>query len=223
MMAPLALIPVLILSVGLTLRADARGQRARYYIYKPLSTALVILIAAISLRVPTAQPAYTAGILVGLAFSLGGDVALMFPSSRAFRTGLILFALAHITYIVTLTSYGDTHWADWISAAVLLALAIAVYAYLAPGLGGMRGPVIVYILLISTMVHRAASAFWSDGFSLAQAWMVSAGAALFWVSDLVVAIVRFRQPFPHHRLSLVAYYAGQALIALSASFFATNG
>ncbi|HUT20416.1 MAG TPA: lysoplasmalogenase [Anaerolineae bacterium] len=219
-MAQIALIPLLVLSVGLLLRAEARAQQKRIYTYKPLSTVLVILIAGLSLRLPAARPGYTAGILVGLVLSLGGDGALMFSSPRAFRTGLILFALAHVAYSVTLTSFGGFHWADWISAAVLLALTMAVYAYLAPGLGEMRGPVIVYMLLISLMVHRAVSTFWGDATSLAQAWMLSVGAALFWISDLILAIARFRGPLRHQRLSLAAYYAGQLLIALSTSFFA---
>jgi len=218
-----ALIPLLFASVGLLLRAEARSQRARIYVYKPLSTFLVILVAGLSLRLPTAKVGYTVGILAGLVLSLGGDVALMFSSPRAFTTGLILFALAHIAYGVTLTFFVGLHWPDWISAAILLALAIAAYTYLAPGLGGMRGPVIAYMLLISFMAHRAVSAFWNDAFSPAQAWMLASGAILFWISDLILAIVRFRQPFRHHRLSLAAYYAGQMLIALSASFFGAGG
>jgi uncharacterized membrane protein YhhN len=214
-----ALIPLLFVSVGLLLRAEARSQPARIYAYKPLSTLLVILVAGLSLRLPTVRVGYTAGILVGLALSLGGDVALMFASRGAFITGLILFALAHIAYGVTLTFFVGLHWPDWISAAILLALATIAYTYLAPGLGGMRGPVIAYMLLISFMVHRAISAFWSDAFSLTQAWMLASGAILFWISDLALAIVRFRQPFRYHRASLAAYYAGQLLIALSASFF----
>jgi len=83
----------------------------------------------------------------------------------------------------------------------------------------MRGPVIVYMLLISLMVHRAVSTFWGDTTSLAQAWILSIGAALFWISDLILAIARFRGPLRHQRLSLAAYYAGQLLIALSTSFF----
>jgi uncharacterized membrane protein YhhN len=219
-MAQRALIPLLFVSVGLLLRAEAHSQQVRIYTYKPLSTFLVILVAGLSLRLPTARTGYTIGILAGLALSLGGDVVLMFSSSRAFRTGLILFALAHIAYGVTLSLLVGFRRADWISAAILLALGTAVYFYLAPGLGEMKGPVIAYMLLISFMVHRAISAFWSDAFSPAQAWMLAVGAVLFWISDLILAIVRFRRPFRHHRLSLVAYYAGQLLIALSASFFA---
>jgi uncharacterized membrane protein YhhN len=217
------LICLLFASVGLLLRAEVRSQQARIYAYKPFSTFLVILVAGLSLRLPTAKVGYTIGILVGLVLSLGGDVALVFPSSRAFYAGLILFALAHIAYGVTLTSFVGFQRADWVSATILLALATAVYTYLAPGLGKMRGPVIAYMVLISFMVHRAVSALWSDAFSPAQAWMLASGAILFWISDLILAIVRFRQPFHHHRLSLAAYYAGQMLIALSASFFGAGG
>ncbi|MFN2221909.1 MAG: lysoplasmalogenase family protein, partial [Candidatus Promineifilaceae bacterium] len=87
------------------------------------------------------------------------------------------------------------------------------------GLGSMQGPVILYILVICFMVNRAVSTFFGDSFTPTQAWLLSIGATLFWLSDLVLAVNRFRQPFELNRLSLYLYFGGQLLIALSPSYF----
>jgi len=223
MSRPLFPIPFLALTVFLLIRARFRAAQRQVYVWKPLSTLLVILIAAFSLGTPGARAGYTAGVLVGLVLSLGGDVALMFPSERAFLAGLVLFLLAHIAYAVTFTLFNGFHPADLASGGALLVLAVAVYRYLqsgpGAGLGKMKGPVIGYIAVISIMVNRAVSAFFGTAFTPTQAWLMALGATLFWVSDLMLAVNRFRRPFAHHHLSLAFYYGGQMLIALSPAYF----
>jgi uncharacterized membrane protein YhhN len=200
-------------------RAEFRGNKQEVYIVKPLSTLLVIAVALLSLLEPNAQPSFTLWVTLGLLFSLGGDVALMFESNKAFLMGLILFLLAHVIYCIAFTLPNGFHAQDMITGALLLAFAVVVFLYLRPGLGSMQGPVIVYILIICLMVNRAASAFVGDAFTTTQAWLLTVGAILFLLSDLVLAINRFRHPFEANRLGLFLYYGGQLLIALSASFF----
>ena len=211
--------PFIAITVSLLIRAEFRAEQRQVYFLKPLSTLLVILVAALSFATPNAKEGYTVGILVGLILSLGGDVALMFPSGRAFLTGLALFLLAHVAYAVTFTVYNGFHVGDLVSASVLLALAIAVYLYLHPGLGEMQGPVVGYIVIICLMVNRATSAFFGTTFTQTQAWLVAGGSVLFWLSDLILAVNRFRRPFKYHRFNLALYYGGQLLIALSPSYF----
>jgi len=216
----LALIPFLVLSVTLLIRAELRQERRQIYLIKPLSTLLVIAIAALAFGTAGNRTGYTVGVLVGLALSLGGDLALMFASPRAFRIGLVLFLLAHVAYTVAFTLYTGFRAADLIPATVLLVIAVVGYRYLAPGLGAMRVPVILYIAVICVMVARALAAFAGGVFSTTQAWLIAAGAILFWISDLILAVNRFRHPFRYNRISLAFYYGGQLLIALSPSFFA---
>jgi uncharacterized membrane protein YhhN len=172
-----------------------------------------------SLLTPNAQPFYTWGIGLGLVLCLGGDVSLMFESRRAFLVGLVLFLLGHVVYSVFFTIPNGFHAADVITGALLLVFAIGIYVYLKPGLGKMNGPVIIYIAIICLMVNRAASTLFGEAFSPVQSWLIFAGAILFMLSDIVLAINRFRQPLRYHRLSLLAYYGGQVLIALSPSYF----
>ncbi len=101
-----------------------------------------------------------------------------------------------------------------------MALAALIYLYLKPGLGKMQGPVLFYILAICFMVNRAVSTFFGAFFTTTQAWLIALGAILFWLSDLLLAVNRFRHPFRLERLGLYLYYGGQLLIALSPSYFA---
>ncbi len=219
-MAHLIPIPFIALTVTLLIRAEFRSDQKQIYSFKPVSTLLVIAVALLSFLTPNVDPAFTLWVIAGLLLSLGGDVALMFESNRAFLVGLVLFLLAHVVYSVGFTLFNGFYAQDLISAAVLLVLAVGVYAYLRPGLGKMRGPVILYILVICFMVDRAVSTFFGTAFTATQAWLLTLGATLFWLSDLVLAVNRFRHPFEANRLGLYLYYGGQLLIALSPSYFA---
>jgi uncharacterized membrane protein YhhN len=212
-------VPFIAVTVTLLVRAEFRKDVGQRYIFKPLSTLLIIVVALLSLLAPEADTAFTLWVTAGLALSLGGDVALMFESNRWFMVGLILFLLAQVIYSIGFTLFNGFYPQDLISGAVLLVAAVAVFIYLRPGLGSMQGPVSLYILVICFMVNRAVSTFFGDTFTLAQAWLLTLGAILFWLSDLVLAVNRFHHPFEANRLGLFLYFGGQLLIALSPSYF----
>jgi uncharacterized membrane protein YhhN len=219
-MAYLIPVPFLAGTVTLLVRAKLRLDRRGVLFLKPVSTLLVIAVALLSFFTPTAQPAFTLGITLGLVLSLGGDVALMLESGKAFLTGLILFLLAHVVYAIVFTVPNGFQPQDLVTGAMLLIVALGIYLYLRPGLGSMQAPVILYILIICLLVNRAVSTFFGDVFTTTQAWLVTLGATLFWLSDLMLAINRFRHPFRLEATSLFLYYGAQLLIALSPSYFA---
>ena len=212
-------IPFLAITVTVLVWAEFRGNRRLVYLVKPASTVLVIAVALLALLAPDAELPFTLWVVAGLILSLGGDVALMLRTDRAFLIGLVLFLLAHIVYAIGFTLPNGFHAQDLVSGGVLLAVAVAVYAYLRPGLGRMQIPVIFYIAVICIMVNRAISTFYGNAFTTTQAWLLTLGATLFWLSDLVLAVNRFRHPFEANRLSLFLYYGGQLLIALSPAYF----
>jgi uncharacterized membrane protein YhhN len=177
MSLPLFPIPVLIVTVLLLIRAEFRLELRQIYLFKPLSTLLVILVAVLSFSTPDVNVGYTVGILAGLLLSLGGDVALMFPEDKAFMVGLVLFLLGHVAYIITFTLFNGFYTGDLISGLVLLILAIVIYRYLEPGLGKMKGPVIIYIAIICLMVNRAVSAFFG-ALTPTQAWLTPSQSGL---------------------------------------------
>ena len=213
-------IPVLAATVVLLVRAAIREEWRWVYVLKPLSSLIVIAVALLSLLQPEWNPFYTIGILVGLAFSLAGDVALMFEEKRgALLVGLGSFLLAHVAYAVVFGIFGRLSAWDLLSAVLLTAAAVAVYRLLEPSIGTMRWPVVAYIVAISVMVSRAVSTLLTPAFGTGQAAIVVLGAVLFYVSDAILALCRFRKPWKYRRISLAFYYTGQLLIALAASGF----
>jgi uncharacterized membrane protein YhhN len=213
-------LPVLVVIVFLLVRAEILNKRRQIYVFKPISTLMVGAIAWLSFLEPSRNQVYTIGVLVGLLLSFGGDVALMFPENRrAFAVGLGLFLLAHVAYTVVFLTMGRFSGRDVLSAVLLLIMGVGFYTLIKPNLGTMRIPVVVYIVVISVMVHRAVSVLAGAAFSGTQGVMVVLGAVLFYVSDIILAASRFWRSWRYHRLSLAFYYSGQFLIALAASYF----
>ncbi len=218
-------IPVLVvMTVVLILlhRAEFSGDQKGIYMFKPVSSTLMTAVLLISfLREGCYRTEYTLALLAGMLLCFGGDMALMFmnASKKAFRIGLVLFLLGHVAYIVVFTLFSGFQPSDWISALFLAAAAVCVFLYLLPGLGDMKVPVLLYVVIISLMVNRAISAFSGSYFNTAQALLITGGALLFYVSDVILALHRFRHQWRYGRINLAFYYAGQVLIALSASFF----
>jgi len=214
------LIPILIVTVGFLIRWEFSGNRRNIYFIKPISTILVILAALFSLLEPYWNTTYTFGVIMGLAFSMGGDIALMFQDDKkAFRIGLVLFLLAHIVYAAIFTIIGRFSGFSAICALVLLLSGLGIYRLMQANLGPMKGPVIAYVLIISLMVIQAVGVFANPEIADFQALMMVLGALLFYISDVILAANRFWRPWKFNRISLAFYYSGQMLIALSASYF----
>ncbi len=214
-------IPVLVVTVAFLIRAEILRKQHQIYVFKPISTLLVIAVALLSFLEPVQNLTYTIGVIIGLLLSFGGDIALMFQENqKAFRMGLALFLLGHIAYTVVFTLLGVFSAWDLLSAGILVAVGVSFYLLIRSNLGAMQVPVIAYIVVISVMVNRAGSTLASPGFGVGQAVMILIGAVLFYISDVILAASRFWKPWRYNRISLGFYYGGQLLIALAASYFA---
>jgi uncharacterized membrane protein YhhN len=73
----------------------ALGQPWMNFVFKPLTTVLIIALAWPRGR---DTPVLRRWVLVGLVLSLGGDVALLWPQ-QGFLPGLVSFLLAHLAYL----------------------------------------------------------------------------------------------------------------------------
>ncbi|MCA9938102.1 MAG: lysoplasmalogenase [Anaerolineales bacterium] len=203
---------ILFLATG-AIWSDVADRKQLHYLLKPLSTILIIGLALVT--APAPRPFYATAIVVGLVFSLGGDIFLMLPQDR-FLAGLISFLLAHLAYIAAFVSVAGFHLAP-VFLASLLIYGIVLFQLLWPGMGKMRGPAFVYMLAILTMAWQAGGLWQSTG---ASGHMLAAVGALFFVlSDSLLAYNRFRHPIPGGRvLVLGTYYLAQWLIALSSNY-----
>ena len=206
------LITSVVFAAVLAMRAyylDA-ARRWQAYVFKPLATLLVV---ALALSLPAASPAYRWAVVAGLAFSTAGDIFLMLPRER-FVAGLLSFLVAHLFYIFAFTigvplPAAPLLWLPFLAAGG--GVVAVVWAGVPPGL---RGAVIAYVLVIAAMAGQATGRWQVLGGEPALA--AALGAALFVVSDSILAINRFRAPFRAERvLTLGSYWIAQLLIALS--------
>ncbi len=196
------------LSASVHIRAEYRGPRRYVYIFKPLTMGLICLIAILG---QASLPFYKYMIIVGLISSMAGDVFLMLPSDR-FVAGVIAFLIAHLFYIVAFAS--EISALIWWPLIPIVTYGIVIYTILAPYLGKLQLPVLIYVAAILIMTWLA----WERWSQTGQSGMLlaSVGAVLFVISDTILAINRFRGAFkPARALNLTTYFAAQWLIASS--------
>ena len=197
-------------SAMLHIPAEYGGSRWRVYVFKPLTTTLILAIAC--LPVAAVEPRYQWAIVVGLVFSLAGDVFLMLPGDR-FIAGLVAFLLAHVVYIVAFTTGAPLGTASWLLVPIAV-IAVVILRVLWPGLGRLKAPVTIYVAVIVVMTWTALARAWV--LPSTATFLAAVGAALFLASDAILALNRFGKPFRAGRaLNLATYFAGQWLIALS--------
>lgn len=197
------------LSGAVAIGAALAGHWPLLALAKPLTTILLIGCAWQRAGLPRRRIA----ILSGLSLSLVGDVALLWPQ-QGFLIGLVAFLLAHLAYLVAFSA------SVRVAARALPLAAYAVAAGLIlwqlwPGVpGGLRLPVLVYVMALASMAAQAAC--WALAEPGECSRRAAIGGALFVASDAALAINKFTTPFELAPLAiLLSYWSAQALIALS--------
>lgn len=197
-------------SAILTIHAAYNGPRRNVYLFKPLSTALIILMA-LQTKFPTSS-FYRWTIVAGLLFSLIGDIFLMLPENR-FIQGLLAFLIAHLFYITAFTFEGGRVLSVW-GAIPFLIYGTFMLWLLWPDLGKMRFPVTAYMLVILLMGWQALMRWTATGQKGSGLALV--GALLFIASDSILAVDRFKGRLRGaHFYILSTYFMAQWLIAVS--------
>ena len=202
-----------LLSAGVTIAAHYRHPPRPWlvYLFKPLTTILILVVALLPRTFLT--EAYAGAIALGLVFSLAGDIFLMLPGNY-FLHGLVSFLMGHLWY-------GYAFFSAALGAGILWPLVpLAIFGgiilrTLWPTLSkSLRVPVILYLIIIVGMTALAANR--SMNIPSKATLSAAIGALLFLTSDTLLALDRFRKPFPLSRAAVLAtYYAGQYLIAFS--------
>jgi uncharacterized membrane protein YhhN len=190
------------------------GRKTLVRVGKPLATLSLLLIVGFP-----PWDRFQTLVVVGILFSLAGDVALLGDGDREFLIGTVAFLIAHVCYIIAfigaVPAGGVGAYASP-ATAVVLAASVTLVALLWPKAGVMRGPIVVYAAAITTMVSSAIACARVIA-PQAAAMGVGAGAVLFYLSDASLAWNRFRSPFRHSQLVILAtYWLGQIGIALAA-------
>lgn len=166
---------------------------------------------------------------MGILLSLAGDVLLLISLDRLFLHGLVVFLLAHILYIIgfNLPLPAISAWSvilavliGWGGAKVIRRILVSV---IEKGKGRMRLPIMIYSVVISLMLLSAMVKLNDLRWNAGAALLVSAGAFLFYLSDIVLAWHKFVTPFQHGRIYNIAlYHSGQIMLIMGVTVQYSN-
>jgi len=158
---------------------------------------------------------------LGILFSLAGDILLMISLDRLFLAGLVAFLLAHVAYIVGFNSPPSaiSLWEGLMAIIIGLGAARIIRRIISPlaakGQARLRMPIIIYSVVISIMLLSAMMKLTDVNWKSSAAVWVSAGAFLFYLSDIILAWSKFVFTIRNGRIyNIASYHLGQiALIA----------
>lgn len=182
------------------------------YVAKPA----VMVCLFIWLYLGTGLQGVTLWFGVGILFSLAGDVFLMLSLDRMFIFGLIAFLFAHIAYLTgfqnELMEFGP--WSVLLivilSVSAVRVLRRIVSAMRASGQNRLVNPVILYSTVITVMLYAAMTTISNPEWKTSASFFVSAGAFLFYLSDIVLAWNKFVAPIKNGRvINIILYHLGQ--------------
>jgi uncharacterized membrane protein YhhN len=151
-------------------------------------------------------------LAMALAFSSLGDALLDLDPERLFIKGLLAFLAAHLVYILLFVRnrarpLRPKLWRLALVAAVLI-YSLLLSLWLAPSLGAMAAPVMIYVCVITVMAVSAILARFS------KPWVYT-GVILFLISDSILAVDKFKSPVPlRGYLIWTTYYLAQCGIAI---------
>ena len=175
---------------------------------KTASVALLAVVAVI-LQAPLF-------IILALAFSSLGDLALTYEGDKPFLLGLSAFALAHVFYQFEFMAFAQVSLIELLatpqSIALIVILALGI-GLIFPHAGPLKIPVLGYMGIIFLMGLY--------GLNLPAFFLLaSIGVALFILSDFCLGLERFRPDLTdgqRHGLSIAVwplYWIGQGMILL---------
>jgi uncharacterized membrane protein YhhN len=207
--------------------AVTKDYRKLEYLVKPATMIALIAWVVTSMMEASNLSSALVWFVVGLVLCLFGDIFLILPPERWFLPGLVAFLLGHIAYILGFhvsSIIEGTAVPTIFLILFLIAVGVVVFHRIRVGLI-VRGkekliiPVGVYSIVISYMLFSATYSFLNPAWTTANAYFVTLGALLFYISDVLNAWERFISPFQNARLLvMLTYYLGQIGIAVGATF-----
>ena len=182
----------------------------------------VIVLLIIWLVINEGYQGPTKFFLIGLIFSLAGDIFLMLPDEK-FLAGLISFLIAHLAYIRGFTISGVA--ISTTGFVIIFLVGLVGFGVLMRILNGLKAhhqeklrfPVIIYATVICIMLVSALYTLLvpSPVWNLYPAILVSIGAILFFISDLTLAWNKFVHRVTHGGLLIIiTYHLAQITITL---------
>ena len=208
------LLSFVVLSAMLDWYAVYKGWKKLEYFLKPITMVFLFIFLLTS----TGLQGIALWFGIGILLSLAGDVFLMLPKEQ-FIAGLVAFLLAHLAYIIGFNqSYPPFASFGLVMAIILGMTAAQLYKNIATGLvkqgkESLQKPVLAYTAVITIMLLSALLTFSRPEWDTRTATTVSIGAALFMLSDAILAWNKFVQPIKNGRvMNMAAYHLGQIIL-----------
>jgi len=196
------------LSAISAITSEGRGKKWLAYVFRPFTIMLLIGF----LLETRSSSFYQRAILAALVLSLLGDTMMMLKKKK-FLPGLVLFLLAQVALASAFYSRlkpGFLMWPVW----PLVLLAALVLWLIWKNLGKYKLPVLLYLLVILTMARLALEM--PHQLPGLKSWLAAAGALFFLLSDSLLAVNRFYQPFKNAQLLILStFYLALLLISFS--------
>ena len=185
------------------------------YWLRMIAKPIPVLLMAIYLLLLPGKHRFQWLVIIGLIFGMMGDILLEY-SPETFIFGLVSFLAGHIFYIIAFTL--DCRRPGLGYAIFVYLYGVALYSFLEIGdMGDMALPVLLYVLVITTMVWRAAARYHAPGVNQESASAGVLGALLFLASDSLLALTLFIFPIPFAGVVvIITYWLGQLGITLAA-------
>ena len=182
-------------------------------ILKPFLLPILVIAVVSSAHFGTKKTLITA-----LTFSWIGDVILLFADKGEiyFILGLVAFLVSHVFYIVLFSKQAISKTIkNKISFGAGIGLIVIYFlmmiSTLAPKLGSLTVPVVIYAIVISTMLFYALKGSFQWNTIPYQSVLI--GAVFFISSDSILAFNKFDQPIPYASfLIMITYLAAQFCI-----------
>jgi len=184
-----------------------------HYIVKPLLIPALLLLLFFTDTAVSGKKL----LFIGLIFSWLGDVFLLFESKQAlfFIFGLASFLTTHIFYILYFLRIHSANISLLKKQPILIALVltygITLVWQLFPYLGELKIPVIIYAIVICSMLLCSLHIFSKVKRKSAGFYLL--GASVFVISDSLLAVNKFYQPFAYAgAFIMLTYCAAQYFI-----------
>lgn len=193
--------------------AAYRKNLSLKYFLTPAVTFSIILIVLFSVAVK-GPSVYAMLVLIALIFALIADTLLMIEEIDLLNHGILFFMISHIFYVFAFSNQYSFQF--WHPGLVLFILLVNVFhiKLIRKGTGRKLIQVVLYIVILDMMGFFAIAKL-SNGSGLFE-YSLALGAAMFWVSDLILSINAFVKKIPHSTVYTWLFYApAQFLFALS--------
>ena len=187
--------------------ADYMSWEMLYRILKPLTTIFVISLLFFAKNPSLIK--FKNLMVSAMIFCLLGDILLLRDEFFIFGLGAFLIAHLLLTYGFVVLEGFHVHW---ISGLLFLGLGLSIFFWLKPDLGNLELPVAIYILTICCMAWQGIG-LWLKKRIRAHA-LIAIAVFLFMFSDMMIAVNKFKSPFPLSGVVILStYWISIALIA----------